>query len=70
MIKDDEVSNNAITILSNGRIFQENILDELDNARIFTSYLVGEINANVLDATKFKDMAVSSRQRLRLYDER
>lgn len=69
-LKDDEVSNNAITILSNGRIFQENILDELDNARIFTSYLVGEINANVLDATKFKDMAVSSRQGLRQNDER
>lgn len=69
-LKDDDVSNNAITILANGRIFQENILDELDNAKIFTSYLVGEINADFLDATKFDDMAISSRQGLRQNDPR
>ncbi|MDP8185328.1 BbrUII/HgiDII family restriction enzyme [Phocoenobacter skyensis] len=68
--KENNVSNNAITILSNGRIFQENILEELDNAKIFTSYLVGEINADFLDATEFKDMAISSRQGLRQNDER
>ncbi|HDR1140491.1 TPA: DUF4263 domain-containing protein, partial [Pasteurella multocida] len=69
-LKDDSVSNNAITILANGRIFQENILDELDNAKIFTSYLVGEINANFLDDSRFEDMAISSRQGLRQNDQR
>ncbi|WP_439327875.1 BbrUII/HgiDII family restriction enzyme [Lonepinella sp. BR2357] len=69
-LKDGDVSNNAITILANGRIFQENILDELDNAKIFTSYLVGEINADFLDDTRFEDMAISSRQGLRQNDER
>lgn len=69
-LKDEEVSNNAITVLANGRIFQENILDELDNAKIFTSYLVGEINADFLDNSNYQDMATSSRQGLRQNDER
>lgn len=69
-LKDEEVSNNAITVLANGRIFQENILDELDNAKIFTSYLVGEINADFLDDSDYQDMATSSRQGLRQNDER
>ncbi|MBF0752135.1 MULTISPECIES: ATP-binding protein [unclassified Pasteurella] len=69
-LKDEEVSNNAITILANGRIFQENILEELDNAKIFTSYLVGEVNANFLDDSDYQDMATSSRQGLRQNDER
>lgn len=68
--KENDVSNNAITILSNGRIFQENMLEELDNAKLFTSYLVGEINANFLDASEYQDMATSSRQGLRQNDER
>lgn len=68
--KENEVSNNAITILANGRIFQENILEELDNAKLFTSYLVGEINANFLDDSNYQDMAISSRQGLRQNDER
>lgn len=66
----NDVSNNAITILANGRIFQENILEELDNAKLFTSYLVGEINADFLDASEYQDMATSSRQGLRQNDER
>jgi conserved domain protein len=69
-LKDEDVSNNAITVLANGRIFQENILDELDNAKIFTSYLVGEINADFLDDSNYQDMATSSRQGLRQNDER
>lgn len=69
-LKDDDVSNNAITILSNGRIFQENILNELDNAKHFASYLVGEVNANFLDLTDRQDMAISSRQGLLQNDER
>lgn len=69
-LKDDDVSNNAITVLANGRIFQENILDELDNAKIFTSYLVGEINADFLDDSNYQDMATSSRQGLRQNDKR
>ena len=68
--KENDVSNNAITILANGRIFQENMLEELDNAKLFTSYLVGEINANFLDASEYQDMATSSRQGLRQNDER
>lgn len=71
-LKDEEnnISNNAITILANGRIFQENMLEELDNAKLFTNYLVGEINADFLDDSKYQDMATSSRQGLRQNDER
>ena len=66
----NDVSNNAITILANGRIFQENMLEELDNAKLFTNYLVGEINADFLDASEYQDMATSSRQGLRQNDKR
>lgn len=68
--KENDVSNNAITILANGRIFQENMLEELDNAKLFTSYLVGEINADFLDDSDYQDMATSSRQGLLQNDER
>ena len=68
--KVNDVSNNAITILANGRIFQENMLEELDNAKLFTNYLVGEINADFLDASEYQDMATSSRQGLRQNDKR
>ena len=67
---DSEISNNTITIMSNGRIFEENILSAFDSARIFTSYIVGEIEMNFLDDNDLPDMATSSRQQLQQNDPR
>lgn len=68
--KDPEISNNTITIISNGRIFQEDILQEFGSAKVFTSYLVGEIIINILDDNSMPDMATSSRQQLQQDDPR
>ncbi|WP_323924405.1 hypothetical protein [Aeromonas caviae] len=56
--------------MSNGRIFEENILSAFDSARIFTSYIVGEIEMNFLDDNDLPDMATSSRQQLQQNDPR
>lgn len=68
--KDPEISNNSITILSNGRVFEEDILLGFGSAKVFTSYLVGEIIADFLDKNEMPDMATSSRQKLQENDPR
>lgn len=68
--KDSEISNNTITIISNGRVFQEDILQEFGSAKVFTSYLVGEVSLDILDHNSLPDMATSSRQQLQQDDPR
>ncbi|MCP5916477.1 ATP-binding protein, partial [Klebsiella pneumoniae] len=61
--KDPEISNNTITVISNGRVFEEDILLEFGSAKVFTNYLVGELVADFLDENEKPDMATSSRQK-------
>ncbi|WP_210459543.1 BbrUII/HgiDII family restriction enzyme [Pantoea ananatis] len=68
--KDPEISNNTITVISNGRVFEEDILLEFGSAKVFTNYLVGEIVADFLDDNEQPDMATSSRQKLQQNDPR
>ncbi|MBZ6993196.1 ATP-binding protein, partial [Klebsiella pneumoniae] len=68
--KDPEISNNTITVISNGRVFEEDILLEFGSAKVFTNYLVGEIVADFLDDNEKPDMATSSRQKLQQNDPR
>ncbi|HGN0867768.1 TPA: ATP-binding protein [Providencia alcalifaciens] len=68
--KDPEISNNSITVLSNGRVFEEDILLGFGSAKVYTSYLVGEIIADFLDKNDMPDMATSSRQKLQENDPR
>lgn len=68
--RDPEVPNNTIAIISNGRIFDEDILPEFGSAKHFTNYLVGEIEIDLLDANDKEDMATSSRQKLQQDDPR
>lgn len=68
--KDSEISNNTITIIANGRVFQEDILAEFGNAKVFSSYLVGEVILDFLDDNDLPDMATSSRQQLQQDDPR
>lgn len=66
--KGDE-SLNRLTVFANGRLFQEDILPELGDARYFNSYLVGEIHADFLDQDDI-DRATASRETIRHDDER
>ena len=61
---------NNIILLSRGRIIHENILDAFSDGRLYTKYIIGEINADFLDVTSKSDIATSSRQSLVEDDER
>ncbi|MFH6597385.1 ATP-binding protein [Ectopseudomonas khazarica] len=61
-LRRDKDNNNTITLLANGRIFEEDIQKRIDDSRVFNSYLVGELQANHLDDNDLPDIAVSSRQ--------
>jgi hypothetical protein len=61
--KGDE-SLNRISVFANGRLFQEDILSELGDARYFNSYLVGEVHADFLDQDGI-DRATASREAIK-----
>jgi hypothetical protein len=65
-----EEGNNSIVVLARGRLVQEDLLKDLDEAGLFTKYLIGEIRADFLDADDQPDIATSDRQRLREDDPR
>lgn len=69
-LRRDKDNNNTITLLANGRIFEEDIQKRIDDSRVFNSYLVGELQANHLDANDLPDIAVSSRQGVQENDHR
>ena len=50
----------VMSILTNGKLGQEDILQELHNTSMFTNYIIGEIEANFLDGEK--DLSTSSRE--------
>ncbi|MFT5429347.1 MAG: ATP-binding protein [Bradyrhizobium sp. PARBB1] len=61
---------NGIVVFARGRLFHENILDKLNDARIYTKYLTGQIEADFLDIDDKPDIATSDRQRVQEDDER
>lgn len=61
-LRRDKDNNNTITLLANGRIFEEDIQKRIDDSKVFNSYLVGELQADHLDDNSLPDIAVSSRQ--------
>lgn len=62
-----EDSANAISIFANGRVFSENILGDLNSAKIYQSYLTGEIHADFLDDDEI-DRATASREAIKKDD--
>lgn len=54
---------NGIVVVARGRLFQENILGEINDGRHFTKYLTGQIEADFLDSDDI-DIATSDRQRV------
>jgi len=69
-LKQNDDNNNAITLLANGRIFEEDIQKRIDDSRVFNSYLVGELQYDKLDSNELADIAVSSRQGVQENDPR
>jgi len=68
--EDEQDNLNALVILSRGKAVQENILGQFPEARVFSKYLVGEINADFLDADEKPDITTTSRQTVNDNDER
>lgn len=62
---DDNI--NQISLFANGRVFQEDMLKDIGNAKIFNSYLVGEIHADFLDADEI-DRATANREAVKIGD--
>lgn len=60
----------GIVVFARGRLFHENILDKLNDGRLYTKYLTGQIEADFLDADDEPDMATSDRQRIQEDDPR
>lgn len=62
---DDNI--NQISLFANGRVFQEDMLKDIGNAKIFNSYLVGEIHADFLDSDGV-DRATANREAVKVGD--
>lgn len=67
---DDAGNLNSIVVFARGRLFHENILDKLNDGRLYTKYLTGQIEADFLDADDAPDIATSDRQRVQEDDPR
>ncbi len=61
---------NGIVVFARGRLFHENILDKLNDGRLYTKYITGQIEADFLDTDDAPDIATSDRQRVQEDDPR
>ena len=61
---------NSIIILARGRLIHENILDMLNDGRLYTKYLTGQVEVDFLDMDDEEDIATSDRQRVLEHDPR
>ena len=61
---------NGIVVFARGRLFHENILDKVNDGRLYTKYLTGQIEADFLDTDEEPDIATSDRQRVQEDDHR
>lgn len=55
---------NAISIMVRGKMAQEDILEEFGEAGVYSTYVIGEIHADFLDADDQPDIATTGRQQL------
>ncbi|MGQ5835683.1 BbrUII/HgiDII family restriction enzyme [Serratia sp. IR-2025] len=69
-LKSMEGNLNNIIVLSRGRLFQENILEDINDGGLYTKYLTGQLEADFLDTDDEDDIATSDRQRVVQDDER
>lgn len=69
-LKDADLDNNGLVVMARGKLVHENLLPFVRTSRIFAEYIVGEINADWLDADTDVDIATSDRQSLKEDDPR
>lgn len=69
-LKHDVDNLNAIVVLARGRLFQENVLDKINDGRLYTKYITGYVEAEFLDLDTQDDIATSDRQRVIEDDQR
>lgn len=60
----DGANLNSIVLLARGRLIQENMLDSINDGRLYTKYLTGQLEADFLDLDDRDDIATSDRQRV------
>ena len=68
--KSIEQGNNGIAVLARGKIIHENLLPDLKEGRVFSKYVIGELNADFLDVDEHEDIATSDRQSVKETDPR
>jgi hypothetical protein len=69
-LKDGDDNLNKITVLSRGKLVQEDILEEFSEGGLYTKYIIGEVNADFLDTDDKEDIATSNRQEIKKEDPR
>ena len=68
--KSVEEGHNTIVILARGKLVHEDILKDMKEGRLFTKYVIGEIEADFLDLDGEEDIATSDRQSVKEDDPR
>lgn len=63
-LKEGDENLNKIVIMARGKLVQEDILEDIGEAGVYSKYLIGEINAQFMDLDKQDDITTTSRQRL------
>ena len=65
-----EGDDNHVAVLARGKIAHENLLPNVKASGFYARYLIGQIEADFLDATAQPDIATSDRQAVKETDER
>ncbi len=68
--KDIADEHHVISVYAHGKLIQEDILADIQEARIFKQYIIGEIDADFMDADADADIVTSDRQRINKNDKR
>lgn len=63
-LKEGSENLNKILLLVRGKLAQEDILTDFNEGGVYSSYIIGEINADFLDLDEKDDIATSSRQQI------
>ncbi|NDK25609.1 heat-shock protein [Streptomyces sp. TR1341] len=64
-LRDDDGDNlNRVFLMVRGKLAHEDLLEEVSDTSMYSTYLIGEINADFLDVDELEDIATSSRQKI------
>jgi hypothetical protein len=64
-LRDDDGDNlNRVFLMVRGKLAHEDLLEEISDTSMYSTYLIGEINADFLDVDELDDIATSSRQKI------